>query len=299
MSVITSSTFDVKKLTVSDIRKLDNGSSQVYVNYGGKMLRIQGPQMAVPYDASDYNGNQKFKVKLSFRGMDTNTKLQKFHEMLRMIDNYVIDQGTANAGKWFKMPGASRELIAAFYTPSIKISRDKDGNPKDYPPTVSVSLKKNATGAFTTQLYDDKNREMEGLTPLDVLRRSAEVVPILDGIVWVGDKKFGITWKLTQCRLVVPGEGGTQSGFMGVAEEEDGVVVGNRGVSATEEAELMSAVLPSVSAPAPVQDEESEESEEDEEVVQAPPVPKKVVSPAPAPAPAPAVKKVVKKVSAK
>ena len=284
MSVITPSQFNTKNLTTSELKKLDNGSAQVYANYDGKRLRVQTPQMSVPYDSGDYNGNQKYKVNMSFKGMQSNPKLAKFHEMVQAVDNYVIDVATQNAGKWFKMPGASRELVAAFFTPSIKISKDKDGNPKDYPPTIVPKLAQR-NGAFDAELFDDKNVMMEGVTPLDVLRRGAEIVAILDVTsIWVGDKKFGVTWKLHQACVKVPGEGGTVRGFLGV-EEDDAPVVSSR-----DEADLMAAVMPSKSA-AVVEDDEEDEDEEEEEVVPAPPVPAKKTTTT--------VKKVVKKVGGK
>jgi len=266
-SVITASSFNAKNLTVSELKKLDNGSGQVYLNYGGGRLRVQSPQMSVPYDSGDYNGNQKYKVNMSFKGAAQNPKLAKFQEMLQAVDNYVIDTAVVNAGKWFKMPGASRELVAAFFTPTIKVSKDKDGNPKDYPPTVVPKLAQR-NGAFDAELYDDKNTMMEGVTPLDVLRRGAEIVAILDvSSIWVGDKKFGVTWKLHQACVKVPGEGGSARGFLGV--DEDTVV------SARDEADLMAAVMPSKAAAAVEEDDEDEE--EEEEVVPAPPVPAKKV----------------------
>ncbi len=305
MSVITASKFNAKSLTASDVKKLDNGSSQVYINYDGKRLRVQAPQMTVPYDAGDYQGNEKFKVQFSFKGKDSNPKLQSYFDMIEAIDNFVIDTATKNAGKWFKMPGASREMIALFYSPSIKYSKDKDGNVKsEYPPTMSVALKKR-NGAFDAEVYDDKNQLIEGVTPVESLRRGAEVIPICDATgIWIADKKFGLTWKLHQAAVKVAGEGGTRRGFAGVDEDDDTPIVarGGAGVSAKEEADLMAAVMPGKKADAWIakdEDEEEEEEEEDEEeVVQPVPVPKKVAA-APAPAPAPAAKKVVKKVGAK
>jgi hypothetical protein len=291
MSVITAAQFDAKKLTTSELKKLDNGSGQVYVNYDGKRLRVQGPQMSMPYDSGDYNGNKKYKATFSFKGMDKSPKVAKFHSFLAAVDNYVIDVATANAGKWFKMPGASRDLIAAFFTPSIKIAKDKDGNAKDYPPTFAPKLAQR-NNAFDTELYDNKNVLMEGVTPLDVLRRGAEILPIFDATgIWVGDKKFGVTWKLHQACVMVPGEGGSAKGFLGVIDDETTGLT----VSGADE-DLMAAVLPTKASVGDEEDEEDEEEEDEEDVVPAPPVPAKKAAPAPAPAAAP-VKKAVKKVA--
>jgi hypothetical protein len=297
MSVVTVSNFDAKKLSVSDIKKLDNGASQVYINYDGKRLRLQAPRMPIPYDSGDYQGNQKYKVQFSFRDRTTNPKVQAYYNMLEAIDNFVIDQGVKNAGKWFKMPGASRDMISLFFSPSLKFSKDKEGNVKDYPPTQSIALKQR-NGAVDAEIYDNSKQLMEGVTPIEVLRRGAEVTPVSDATgIWVSDKKFGITWKLHQAVVNVPGEGGA-SGCLIVDDEDAGVVVAKpakataSAVSAAEEEDLMAAVMPSKA----VAVEDDDEEEEDEEVIQAPPVPaKKVV--AAAPAPAPAVKKVVKKIA--
>jgi hypothetical protein len=282
---VTSSTFDAKKLTVSDAKKLDNGSSQVYINYAGGKLRLQAPRLPVPYDSGDYQGNGKYKVQFSFRDRATNKAVSSYISTLEAIDNFVIDQATKNAGKWFKMPGASREMIALFYTPTVKVSKDKDGNPKDYPPTQSVALKQR-NGTFDAILYNAAREEIEGITPVETLRRGAEVTPIVDATgIWIADKKFGLTWKLVQAMVNVAAEGG-RGGCL-IVEDGDAPAATNA-VSAAEESNLMAAVMPSVSAAAA---EDDEEEEDEDEVVEAPPVP---VKPSPVAA---APKKVVKKVA--
>jgi hypothetical protein len=282
---VTSSTFDAKKLTVSDAKKLDNGSSQVYINYAGGKLRLQAPRLPVPYDSGDYQGNGKHKVQFSFRDRATNKAVSSYISTLEAIDNFVIDQATKNAGKWFKMPGASREMIALFYTPTVKVSKDKDGNPKDYPPTQSVALKQR-NGTFDAVLYNASREELEGITPVEALRRGAEVTPVVDATgIWIADKKFGLTWKLVQAMVNVAAEGG-RGGCL-IVEDGDAPAATNA-VSAAEESNLMAAVMPSVSAAAVAEDDEEED---EDEVVEAPPVP---VKPTPAAA---APKKVVKKVA--
>jgi len=284
-SIVTPSNFDVKKLTVSDLKKLENGSSQVYINYDGKRLRVQGPRLPVPYSAGDYQGNQKFKVQFSFRDRNTNPKVAAYMKMLEDIDNFVVEQATKNAGKWFKMAGASREMIALFYTPTVKISKDREGNVKDYPPTQSLSLKQR-NGAWMTEMYDSKKQAIEGASPMEVLRKGAEVTPMCDASsIWIADKKFGLSWSLFQALVNTPGEGGAYG--CQIQDEDDNVpVVVATAVSEQEEKSLMKAVLP-----ADDEDDEEDEEEDEGEVVPAPPVPAKKA------APVATVKKVVKKVA--
>jgi hypothetical protein len=114
------------------------------------------------------------------------------------------------------------------------------------------------------------DRTIEGVTPMEVLRRGAEVTCILDATsIWVAGGKFGISWKLHQARVDQAAETATSAPAFVDDDDED--------------------------APAPttstfVADDEAEEEEEEEE---------EVVEPVPAPAPAPAPKKVVKKAAPK
>ena len=89
MSVITPATFDVSKLSVSAMKKLENGSFQVFLNYNGGKLRIQAPRMPLPYNSGDYQGNQKFKAQFSFKDRDSNPKVQAYYDMLEKIDEFV------------------------------------------------------------------------------------------------------------------------------------------------------------------------------------------------------------------
>jgi hypothetical protein len=302
MSVVTSSSFIATKLGVGEYKALEK-SGAVYLNYDSKIINLQGPQLTVPYDASDYKDDGKFKVQFSFKGRDTRPLVAKFHDTIEAIDNFVIDQAVKNCGKWFKKPGMTREMLKLFFKPTIRYSKDKDGNEKrEYPPHMAVSLKRKGTreapGPFVAEIFDDGRKLIEGVTPVEALRRNAEVVPILTcGGVWIVDGKFGVTWNLKQAVIKVPGEGaGAGGSFLGVEEEGDGTLV-----TAADE-DLMAAVLPSkptnkFAAAAPAdedEDEEDEQEEEDEEdhVEEAPKVPvgkvAKVAAAAPAAAKAPA-----------
>jgi hypothetical protein len=286
MSIVTPSTFDISKLSISEIKKLEKApTSIVYLNYNGGKLRIQTPQMPIPYDAGDFNGNKKYKVNLSFRDRAQAKKVAAYYELLETIDNFVLAHAAEkeNAKKWFKLPGATRDMVGAFFTPSIRVSKDKDGNPKDYPPVHSVALKTTyGSGAFETTLYDEQKRRLESVTPLDVLRKGAEITGVVDcGGVWVGDKKFGITWKLTQARVDVPAQG-TDLGCV-IADEDE-----------VDDEEIAAAPKSRAAAPAAPMHEEEEENEDGEDDEG------EILEPVPVPVKAPvSVKKPVKKAGAK
>lgn len=298
---IKPSEFIISKVTVAPPRLLDNGSQAAYVNYDGGRLRIQAPTLSVPYPAGDYQGNKNYKVSLSFRGRETTPKIDRFYKTIEAIDNLVIDTVHKNAGKWLKQATASREMIALLYTPSIRFSKDKEGNLKDLPPTLQVALKQ-TNGAFNTVFYEKDGSEIEGASPLTLLKKNAEVYASVEATgIWIADKKFGLTWRLVGARIDAYGEGSGASRSLLAADSDDEgtTAVGGAGVSSAEESSLMAAVLPS---------EEAEDDDEGE-VLPAPPVPAKkaAVATATATAAAPAtaaattatVKKVIKKVVSK
>ena len=269
---VTATKFSLSNLTVDPVKKaLDNSPAAiVYISYNSGKLRVQAPRMPIPFDSGDYQGNGKFKLNLDFRTRTSNPKVQAYYDMLRAIDDFVIDAGVKNSKNWLGLEKVSRETVSALYPKSVRIGKDKEG--KDRPPVQSVAIKKNyKTAAFDAVLYDNQDRQIEGVTPMEVLRRGAEVTCVLDATsIWVAGGKFGISWKLVQARVEQAAETATSApAFVDDDEEDD-------------------------AAPAPttatfVADDEAEEEEEEEEVVE----------PVPAPAPAPAPKKVVKKAAPK
>jgi hypothetical protein len=189
------------------------------------------------------------------------------------------------------MPNASREVIKAFYTPSIKVSLDREGKPKPYPPTLKVKLpKKNDT--FEAQFYDAEKRPYEGVTVEDLLTKGARGVFLLQCTgLWFAGSKFGASWKAVQVKMTsVPSNGlGRGCAIQDDEEGEDGVM---EAVMPPKRAAAAAAAQPKkVAAPAPqiVEDDEEEEQDEEEEVVEAPVVPQKVSAP----------KKVVRKTGSK
>jgi hypothetical protein len=279
MSVIQPTSFNASLLTISEAKKLDNGSSQAYLNYNGKKLRVQAPKMPIPMDAGDYQGNQKFKVQLSFRDKDSNPKVAAYYDMLEKIDDFVINSAQSNSGKWFKKPGMARDIVVDKFTPSIKFAKDKEGNLKPYPPTQGVALKKKGD-SFDAELYDKNKDIIDDATPVEVLKRGSEITPILECTgVWITEKGFGLTWKLFQARVDVAAEG-SQRGCA-IQDDDEGETpvvvkpkVAKEAVAEEEEEDLLAAVKPKAAA----------EDVDEDEVHEAPAVPVKKV-----------VKKIVKK----
>ena len=80
------------KLSFSDLKPYGKGKRS-FININGReMLVIQTPEMDIPFDTGSFyesgpNGG-KWPVKVSFRGMENDKKLQEFHDMLNNMDEY-------------------------------------------------------------------------------------------------------------------------------------------------------------------------------------------------------------------
>jgi hypothetical protein len=323
MSVATPTTFNLSSISFSEMKKLDNGSYAIYVNCAtgpDRKLRIQGPQMPLPYKASDYQGNGKFSVSQSFRDEATNPKVKSFRKMVESIDAFVLNEVTKNAGKYLGIEGASKEMVKLFFTPSIHFAKDKVTKKvrTDLPPTFQGKLNQK-NGAFDAEMYDKDLKPVKGedgklLSPLQILQQNAEFTGIFEcGGIWIIDKKFGVTWRLHSAWMNVS-TGVSASGPSFVSEDGNTLVI-SEGLSAEEEAGVLSAVAPDEEGEAEAEEDAEEEEAEEEEaevqeeeaVVAPPPLPVKVtpapvvVTPAPvaaAPATATATKKVPKKTAA-
>jgi len=299
------SDIDVSKIEFTAPKILDNGGKSVNLRYEGRNLMLETPSLNVPYGRNvfDKNGPPKYSVDLSLRGADTDEAVGALQTFLEAFDERMIDAGVENAGKWFKMSNPNREVIKAFYTPLVKISRDPQGNPKPYPPTIKLALRgkkgaqaTEASGSFETDFYNAGEKDGKGQIakfapdmPLEqVLCKRSQVTAIVQCTgVWFAGGKFGTTWKAVQVRV-------------------DSQPEQIRGPAFRSDAPDIRAFVSKKLAAAAVEEEEEDAEEEEEEVVAAV-LPKAVAKPVLKAAPAfveeeavaepvPMPKKVVKKV---
>jgi len=109
----------------------------------------------------------------------------------------MIDQGQKNCRQWFKAD-ASRDMIKMMYSPSVRYSRDADGNLKPYPPTLKVQLRKR-NDVFETEVYDENKQLLKDVPMEDVIVKGARLTLLIQCTgVWFAGGKFGLSWKAVQ-----------------------------------------------------------------------------------------------------
>lgn len=202
-AIVSPASFDASNVSITAPKLLPSGAKQAYLNYDSRKLTMQIGSLPVPYGMSvfDKAGPVKYSVDLSLRGYEgENPKAKAVFDAFSALDEYMIQQGVKNSKAWFKQE-LTRDVVKAFYTPSLRFSKDADGNPKPYPPTVKVALKQR-DGKFDTRVYDDKKRELTDLPMEDVLVKGAAITVLMECTgVWFAGSKYGISWKAIQIRV--------------------------------------------------------------------------------------------------
>ena len=202
-AVVSPASFDVSNVSITTPKLLNSGAKMANLNYDGRRLTMQIGSLPVPYGMSvfDKAGPVKYSVDMSLRGYEgENAKAKAVHDAFMKLDEHMIEQGVKNSKAWFKQE-LSREVVKAFYTPSLRFSKDADGNPKPFPPTLKVALKQR-DGKFDTRVYDDKKREMTDVPMEDILVKGSNITVLIECTgVWFGGSKYGISWKAVQIRV--------------------------------------------------------------------------------------------------
>ncbi len=281
-AVVAPSSFDVSNISITAPKLLPSGAKQAYLNYDSRSLTMQVGSLPVPYGMSAYDkaGPVKYSVDMSLRGYEgENPKAKAIFDCFSALDNYMIEQGVKNSKAWFKAD-LSKDVVKAFYTPSLRFSKDAEGNPKPYPPTVKVTLKQR-DGKFETAVYDDKKRPMTDIPMEEVLVKGANLTALIQCTgVWFAGSKYGLSWKAVQIRVDT------------LPERIRGFAFLDDGEAAPQPLQGQKKAAP---APAPKQSafkalaDDDEEVDDEEVFVPAPAAAKPAAAPAPAAAVASAV----------
>ena len=202
-SIVCPSNFSAKNLSVSAPRQLQSGAKQANLSYQGERLIMQTAlSMTVPFglNVADKFGPPEYSVDLSFRGVEQRPELKEFMDVMAQLDEAMINEGAKNAKSWFKAD-VGREVVKAFYTPSLKYSKDKEGNVLPYPPTIKLKLRK-YDGQFETKFYDLHGKPYRDVPIEELLVKGVQVTAIMEcGGVWFAGSKFGLTWKAKQIAI--------------------------------------------------------------------------------------------------
>jgi len=190
-------------MTFSVPKQLPSGAKQAYLNYDSQRLVMQtSVSMTIPFglNVADKFGPAEYSVELSFRGFDQRPEVKEFMDVISQIDEKLLEEGVKNSKTWFK-GDLSRDVVKAFYTPSLKYSKDKEGNVLSYPPNIKLKLRK-VNNEFETKFYDINGNAYKDIPVEDLLVKGVQATAIIECAgVWFAGSKFGLTWRAKQIAI--------------------------------------------------------------------------------------------------
>ena len=204
MSVLPSQ-FDASKIAFGEIKSLQSGAKAVNMTYNGAPLILQLSNMDLPYglNADDKFGPVKYSVNLSLNGYDSKPKTKEIFDVLQAVDNRVTKECVDK--NWLRKPGMTQEILnqMKLYKPTVKFSEDPNtGARKPYPPTVKVALRQR-NGKFEAQFYGADKKEIRDVPIEDLIVKRMTVSALVECTgVWVSSVGCGLTWKMSQMKIV-------------------------------------------------------------------------------------------------
>jgi hypothetical protein len=300
-AIITPESFNAAALTVSPIKVNEKtGAKSCYLNYqGGKVLIQTAVEMRCPYGLNVFTGlngekaaNPDYSIDLDLAGYDGDGEIADYYKMMTAFENFAKTEGLKNRRQWFKDDDLDLKMVGKMFSSTIKFPKDKDGNPKPYPPTQKVKMNIGGKPDMATKFYDPEGTPLRG-DPKELLGSGSKVTAILQcGGLWFAAGKFGITWRVNQ--LIVHSKGSAAGvadfAFVGFKKSAPATqdTYSNQVDDAEEEATLSSAVAAVMPKAAPatqanpfenveMPDEEGEEVEPVAVPVKKPTITKKKV----------------------
>ena len=208
-SIVTANDFSTDKLMLTAPKLLPNanGARQSYTNYNGGKFYVQTPKnMSVPFGLDVFrdesSGKEAYSMNISLRGYDSDPALKSYYEMLKNVDDVIIDEAFKNRKTWFpKNKDISKDTIRTLYKSPLKESFDDDGNMK-YPPVHKIKFKKDKEGNFEAKFWSESRQAIKDKTIQELIVKgvSLSVIVRCSGITFAGTG-FSSSWVAEQVMI--------------------------------------------------------------------------------------------------
>lgn len=206
---------------------LGHGGKIIGISYNKKPLMLQLPEMVCPYGTNAFVPQDKpqeapkYSLDFSFRGMEENERLQKFHAQLERLEEVLVDRADENCLVWFNKR-QSKEVTRALFTPLLKRSVDKVTKEPDgkYPDTLKVKLNVR-DGNFECNAFDESSTMLDEPLSTLITKGTLATSLIQPSFIWFAGGKFGLTTKAIQMRVKVPARIGNACVMIDDEEADD------------------------------------------------------------------------------
>ena len=213
------------KINISSLRKLDSGGQMSAVSYGEQNNKfiIQTPLMNIPYAfGTGYNGERSDYMTLSLGDYNSDTKLNKFFENMKNIEESVQQHVVKNVDTWFpnfsgKSEAVIEQLIGEAFNKFVKHSKDDK-----YPPTIKVKIPYE-NGKYDISIVDINTNEKYDFNEIkDKLRGAYVKICFRISTVYFINKHFGISAKASKIKISFPAK--DEDDFRSDSEDESSII---------------------------------------------------------------------------
>jgi hypothetical protein len=294
-TIVSATSFNENKLTITAPKVLlnANGARQSYTNYNGGKFYIQTPKnLSVPFGLDIFrdeaSGKEAYSMNLSLRGYDSDPEIKGYYEMLKKVDDIIIEEAFKNRKTFFpKNKDITKDTIRTLYKSALKESFDDNGNMK-YPPVHKIKFKKDKDGQFETKFWNESKQAIKdkSIDELIVKQVQLSVIVRCSGITFAG-AGFSCSWVAEQVMIHKLPESLSSFAFQGFGDavasadafDSSESSSSNDSPTMINDDDVLAAVMPAATPSAPTSSEnplaqyaDDDESAEEEEPI---PVPKK------------------------
>src|SRR5210317_228236 len=173
----------------------------VITNKDGGHLRVQAPRLYMPFGICGFTpevGPTKYTLDLALTGFDEpGGYVQKFYEIIRTVEDMVIDAVVAQSEAIFQRE-MNKEELAPMFNSNIK------ENP-GHPPKFRVKVDTDMNDVMKADVFDANKERVAKTEMTNGLYSRNSGRPIIEMCsVYFLNRKFGVTWKLQQLQVFEP-----------------------------------------------------------------------------------------------
>lgn len=285
-TVIKPTQFNANNVTgTSPVKKGDR--LQALLLYSNTPFLLETPALKVPFGVNRFGEKSDgtidaskalgaYSMNMSAQAKDNTPErleaVKSFFDNLEEMDAVLLKYGIEHSKAIFGKVHQHEAVVEALFTPTIKRSEDKEGNP--YPHRIAPKIPADYDDETrpNVKVYQDSQEDLnvDGYT-FDELKETVGkgtfVAAILQPRLWFISGKYGITWKVVQMKVHAKKTFGKPTSYAftdNSSDNEQPAVESDNETSS--ESEKQSVVEKEDSVVEESEDEESEEEDEEEEV---------------------------------
>lgn len=282
-NVIKPTEFNANNITgTTPVRKGDRLQSLLL--YNNTPFLVETPALKVPFgvnrfgeksdgsiDASKALGAYSMNMSAQAKDPERQPVVKSFFDNLEEMDKVLLKFGIEHSKLIFGKVHQHEAVVEALFTPTIKRSEDKEGNPYPHRIAPKIPADYDDDTKPSVKVFQDTHEDLnvDGFTFTElkeIVGKGTFVAAILQPRLWFISGKYGITWRVVQMKVHAKKTFGkpTSYAFSDNASDDEQKTTNEESSSSETEEQTTTQKEDSVAEDSD-EDEESEEEEEEEE----------------------------------